>query len=116
MKILVVDDRPGVADTLAQSLQSLGWAGTGAATNSDAAVEWINQHGGCDVLITEIFLQPADGFILRETIQPHLPGMKTIFTSIHDASAYGARMAGCDFLPAPVTPDVLDAALRRLTR
>ncbi|MFA7344862.1 MAG: SUMF1/EgtB/PvdO family nonheme iron enzyme [Terrimicrobiaceae bacterium] len=114
MKILVVDGGPGVADALAQSLQTLGWAEAGGATNSDDAVEWINRHGGCDILVTEVFLQPADGFTLRETIQPHLPGMKTIFTSIYDASAYTDRMAGNSFLQAPLTPEALDKALRKL--
>ena len=115
MKILVVDAEPGTADALTHSLRAIGWTEAGAATNSDEAVEWINHHGGCDVLVTEVFLQPADGFTLRETIQPHLPGMKTLFTSIHDASAYSERMAGCEFLQAPVTPEILDAALRKLT-
>ena len=115
MKILVVDAGPGTADALAHSLRAVGWTEAGAATNSDEAVEWINHHGGCDVLVTEVFLQPADGFTLRETIQPHLPGMKTLFTSVHDASAYSERMAGCEFLQAPVTLEILDAVLRRLT-
>ena len=115
MKILLVDGGPGVAEALAQSLQPLGWPAVGAATDSDGAVEWINQQGGCDILVTEVFLQPADGFTLRETIQPHLPGMKTLFTSIYDASAHTERMAGCEFLQAPLTPEVLDAALRKLT-
>jgi formylglycine-generating enzyme required for sulfatase activity/DNA-binding NarL/FixJ family response regulator len=114
MKILVVDGREGVADALAQSLEALGWPGAGAATNSDDAVAWINAHGGCDILVTEVFLQPADGFTLRETIQPHLPGMKTIFTSIYDASAYTERMAGNAFLQAPLTPEDLNGALRKL--
>ena len=115
MKILVVDSDAAAAGALAQSLQSLGWTQAGAASDSDGAVEWINQHGGCDVLVTEVYLQPADGFTLRETIQPHLPAMKTIFTSIHDASAHADRMAGCEFLPAPVAAGVLDAVIRRLT-
>ncbi len=115
MKILVVDGGPDVAAALAKSLNALGWPGAGAATDSDEAVEWINQHGGCDVLVTEVFLQPADGFTLRETIQPHLPGMKTIFSSVHDCSAYSDRMTGCEFLPAPLTPAALDAVIRKLT-
>jgi len=115
MKILIVDGAPGVADALARSLQALGWADAGAATSSDDAIEWINGHGGCDILVTEVFLEPADGFTLRETIQPHLPEMKTIFTSVYDASAHAERMAGNPFLQAPLAPETLDAAVRKLT-
>ena len=115
MKILVVDGLAGAAENLTKSLIALGWTGAGSATNSDDAIEWINTHGGCDVLVTEIFLQPADGFLLRETIQPHLPEMKTVFTSGHDVSAYAERMAGHEFLSAPVDPAALDAVLRNLT-
>jgi len=112
MKILVVDGAPGAAETLAKSLAARGWENAGFALSSDDAVEWINYHGGCDVLITEIYLQPADGFSLRETIQPHLPDLKTIFTSAHDASAHADRMAGCEFLTSPVDAAVLDGFLK----
>lgn len=107
MKILVVDGEPGVAESLAEFLRSHGWPEAGSATNSDDAVEWINLHGGCDLLVSEVFLQPADGCTLRETIQPHLPAMRTIFTSRHDVSALADRIAGCHFMPAPVSPEAL---------
>ena len=115
MKILIVDGEPGVAENLKTSLISLGWTGAGSATNSDAAIEWINDHGGCDVLVTEVFLQPADGLTLRETIQPHLPDMKTVFTSVHDVSAHANRMVGCQFLSTPVATAALDTLIRNLT-
>ncbi|MEI6279495.1 MAG: response regulator, partial [Verrucomicrobiae bacterium] len=115
MRILVVDGVADAAENLEKSLLSLGWPAVGSATNSDEAVEWINDHGGCDVLVTEVFLQPADGFALRETIQPHLPDMKTIFTSAHDLSAHADRMAGCPSLCAPVNAAALDALIRHLT-
>ena len=115
MKILVVDSNPGSAENLSQSLQSLGWTRCGSAASSDDAVQWINQHAGCDILISDVFLQPADGLTLRETIQPHLPEMKTVFTSSHDVSAYRDRMAGCEFLASPVNPVILDSLLKKLT-
>jgi formylglycine-generating enzyme required for sulfatase activity/DNA-binding NarL/FixJ family response regulator len=115
MKLLIVDDAAGAAENLARALVAFGWTGAGSATNSDDAVEWINRHGGCDVLVTEVYLQPVDGMTLRETVQPHLPEMKTIFTSPHDVSPYTERMAGNPFLPAPVDAAALDFMLRSLT-
>lgn len=114
MKILIVDGEPEFAAALSQSLAAYGWTDVGTALSSDECVDWINSHGGCDVLISEVFLQPADGFTLRETIQPYLPQLKTIFISAYDVSPYADRIAGCEFLPKPVTAEVLDATLRRI--
>jgi len=115
MKILIVDGDPGVATGLASGLETLGWSGIGSASDSDAAVDWINQNGGCDVLVCDVFLQPSDGLTLRETIQPHLVAMKTIFLSAHDVSAYADRMAGCELLAKPVSPEILVSTIQRVT-
>ncbi len=114
MKILLVDGEPGLAASLAQSLAEAGIAGVGTATSSDEAVDWINSHGGCDVLVTDVYLEPSDGLTLRETIQPHLPGMKTIFVSGYDVSAYADRMVGCEQLAKPVDPVALAGLIQRL--
>jgi formylglycine-generating enzyme required for sulfatase activity/DNA-binding NarL/FixJ family response regulator len=114
MKLLIVDGEPGLAAGLAAWLVENGWDAPGVATNSDQAVDWINQTGRVDVLVSEVFLQPADGLTLRETIQPHLPKMKTIFMSAHDVAELTPRMQGCPFLPKPVTGEALDDAIRSL--
>ena len=73
MKILIVDGEPGVAAGLAQWLTENGWPAPGVATSSEEAIEWINQNGSLNVLITEAVLQPSDGFSLRESILSVLP-------------------------------------------
>ncbi|HEY5707050.1 MAG TPA: SUMF1/EgtB/PvdO family nonheme iron enzyme [Terrimicrobiaceae bacterium] len=114
MNILIVDDEPGLAAGLAGWLAENGWGAPGVATTSDEAVEWINRNGRVDVLVCDVAIEPADGFTLRETIQPHLPKMRTIFISGYDLSDHGARMEGCHFLPKPVTGEALDEAIRGL--
>ena len=114
MNILIVDDEPGLAAGLAGWLEESGWGALGVATTSDEAVEWINQNGRVDVLVCDVAIEPADGFTLRETIQPHLPKMRTIFISAYDLSEHAARMEGCHFLPKPVTGEALDGAIRGL--
>lgn len=114
MKILIADSEPGLGAGLAAWLVENGWDAPGVAATSDEAVEWINQNGRADVLISDVFLQPADGLTLRESLLPHLPKMKTIFLSAHDASAHSARMPGCPLLTKPVTGEALDAAIRGL--
>lgn len=114
MKVLIVDSDPVAASTLAGGLGLLGWKGAGHVSDSDSAVDWMNENGGCDFLVCDIFIQPSDGFTLRETIQPHLPGMKTIFFTEHDVSAYANRLEGCELLAKPVSASDLAATLRRL--
>ena len=114
MKILIADAEPGHASGLAAWLVANGWDAPGIAATSDAAVEWINQNGRLDVLVTEVFLQPADGLTLRESLLSHLPKMKTIFVSAHDVSEHAGRMEGCPLLLKPVSGETLDAAIRSL--
>ena len=114
MKILIVDDEPGLAVGLAAWLEEGGWGTLGVATTSDEAVEWINRNGNVDVLVCDVVIKPLDGFTLRESIQPHLPKMRTIFISGYDLSEHAARMHGCHFLPKPVSGELLDDALRSL--
>jgi formylglycine-generating enzyme required for sulfatase activity/DNA-binding NarL/FixJ family response regulator len=114
MNILIVDDEPGLAAGLAGWLEENGWGSPGVATTSDEAVEWINRNGRVDVLVCDVSIEPADGFTLREAIQPHLPKMRTIFISGYDLSDHAARMEGCHFLPKPVTGAALDEAIRGL--
>ena len=114
MKILIVDDEPGLAAGLAGWLEENGWGSPGVATTSDEAVEWINRNGRVDVLVCDVAINPADGFTLRETIQPHLPKMRTIFISGYDLSDHSARMEGCRFLAKPVSGEALDDAIRSL--
>ncbi|MBU6181022.1 MAG: hypothetical protein KGR69_15250, partial [Verrucomicrobia bacterium] len=114
MKILVAFLEKDVALAAAQSLHELGWPAPGIVETSDEAVEWINAQGGCDLLLTEVYLSPADGFTLRDTIQPHLPGMRTIFSSGYDISPYVERLEGSPFLARPVDTEALRRCLEEL--
>jgi len=115
MNILIVDGEPGAAARLSQELAGLGREDVGAGTTSDEAVDWMNARGGCDVLIANVFLEPADGLTLREAILPHIPDLKTVFISSQDVSAYADRMQGCEFLPKPVSARQLDDVIRSIT-
>ncbi len=114
MKILLVDADLVSATGLSSWLVANGWDAPALAATSDEAIEWVNQNGRVDVLVSDVFLQPADGFTLRESLLPHLPDMKTIFMSAHDVSAHSARMQGCPLLPKPVTGEALNGAIREL--
>lgn len=109
MKVLIADSE--AAPALAQALAHTGWS-IGQASTSDEAVDWLNQNGGCDVLVTDVFLQPTDGFTLRDTLAPYLPALKTVFLSAYDVSAYQDRLAGSPLIYKPADASAVETALR----
>ena len=102
MKILIVDGEPGVAASLAQALGALGWELPAVATTSDEAVDWVNQSGALDVLVTSAVLEPADGTTLAQTLKGYFPDLRCLF------------LGGASGVPKPVSGEALDSALRGL--
>ena len=114
MKTLIALGDSEAASTLSQALNALGKPSSGLVADSDAVIEWINANGGCDLLISEVYFTPLDGFSLRDALIPYLPNLKTIFTSQHDISPYAERLGGSPFLQQPITPETLKQALKEL--
>ena len=115
MKILVAFTDAEAAETAAKMLVELGWPEPGVALTSDSAVEWINANGGCDILICEVYLTPSDGFTLRDTLMPHLPQLRVIYTSQYDITPYVERLEGAPFLPYPLQLGFLRQILGELS-
>jgi len=114
MKTLIALSDPGVFSTLSQAIVALGESTPSFVADSDAVVEWINTHGGCDLLISEVYLTPTDGFALRDALLPYLPELKVIYTSQHDVAPYLDRFAGAPFLSQPITANALAVAFSTL--
>jgi len=114
MKTLIALGDSEVASTLSEAFTTLGKPAPGLVTDSDAVIEWINTNGGCDLLISEVYFAPLDGFSLRDALTPYLPDLKTIFTSQHDISPYAERLGGAPFLTQPITLETLKQALTEL--
>lgn len=112
MRILVVDDEPGVAEAWRELLGSVESAEVRAATGGEEALRMARAwEGGPDILITDVFMEPMDGFLLRETLAAEFPAMRAIFVSGYDLSSHAARLGGAAVLTKPVDPAQLSAAL-----
>lgn len=77
VKILVVDDHPNTANTLARAIGQLG-AGVKvlSATSGNEALEKIND-GAADILITDMIMPEMTGLELIERLQSHPAGRPT---------------------------------------
>jgi CheY-like chemotaxis protein len=114
MKILVVDEEPGVAETLARGLLDAGCGECFSAASARDGVEIVNREGGIDVLVTSVFMDDIDGFTLHETLREHLPDLRVIFTSAYDLAEHAGRVGGWPVLPRPVEIGPLVAEVVRL--
>lgn len=78
IKILVVDDHPNTATTLARALSQLGPnVEVRSATNGHQAVEQVND-GAADILITDMIMPGMTGLELIEKLQNHPAGRPSV--------------------------------------
>ena len=107
MKILIVDDDPVMLHALMDLFQSNPAYATASGTNGAFALQSATLIGGVDLLITDVVMDPMDGFTLRSKLMESNPGMKTIFISGYDLNDYGDYTAGCDVMTKPFNAEAL---------
>lgn len=113
MRILIVDDEPGVAGALGEIL--VGGQGVEvkiAASGQEALNQARSWPEGPDVLVTDVVMEPMDGFALREMLALEFPRMRAIFSSAYDLSAHTDRIAGAALSPKPIDAAHLAALLQ----
>ena len=112
MKILVVDREEDLARVIEILEQAPGneiqWARTGEEAMA------MTQGQQVDLLITEVFIEPMNGFTLRNKMENRHGGIRTIFLSGYDLSPYAEHTAGYEVIPKPATPQKLFPAIARV--
>ncbi len=111
MKILLVDDEAAVLAAWRELLESAGGCEVRVASSGPGALEAAASWGGVDALVTDVVMEPMDGFTLRETLAAQNPGLRAVFVSGYDLSAHADRTAGATVLAKPVDLPRLEAAL-----
>jgi len=107
MKILLVDDDSSIIQALLPILRDQGGHEVRVATTGQKALEHAEAMGAFDLMITDVVMDPMDGFTLRDAIKERLPQVKTIFLTGYDLSDYGTQTEGHIVLQKPVEPAVL---------
>ncbi len=110
MKILLVDDEAHVLEAWRELLQAQGGCEVRTASNGAEALQVAREWGGPDLLVTDVVMEPMDGFALREALAAEFPAMRVIFVSGYDLSGHADRVAGATVLTKPVDAAHLAAA------
>ena len=113
MRILLADDDTGVIQALLAILKSVPGYEIRVATTGDRALENAAALGGVDLLITDVVMEPMDGFTLRDQVLMRFPGARTILISGYDLSDYPEQTQHHQVLVKPVDRDALLAAIER---
>ena len=108
-RVLVVDDVPVIADTLAQILNQSGFE-TAVAYSGEAALQSAFEAEP-DVVISDVLMGKLSGIELAKSFRDRLPACRVILFSGQIATEgllQDARAEGYDFeaLPKPVSPQV----------
>ena len=111
MKILLVDDEVQVLEAWRALLEGDAGAEVRTASTGGDALKAAREWGGPDVLITDVVMEPMDGFRLREMLSAEFPQMRAVFVSGYDLSGYADRISGAVVLAKPVTAEQITAAL-----
>ncbi len=105
--VLVVDDEPLIADTLAEILSNNGYRAAVAYSSADA-MERARRHRP-DVVITDFLMPDVDGIDLALAIREFMPACRVLVFSGHITSSeliFRMRRRGCNFeiLSKPIPP------------
>ena len=113
MRILLVDDDEAVIQSLLAVLQSLPGHDVRSAITGGQALQAAIAMGGIELLITDVVMEPMDGFTLRDQMMARFIGVKTIFISGYDLSDYPEQTKNHQMLAKPIDPADLLAAVER---
>jgi two-component system, response regulator FlrC len=114
LRVLVVDDDPGMRDGMALSLKRSGFV-TEQAKSGEEALR-MTRPGAFDAVVTDLRMMGIDGLQLTarlKALDPTLPVLLvTAFGSL-DTAREAMRLGAFDFLSKPFSPDELVTAVRK---
>ncbi|MET0261657.1 MAG: sigma-54 dependent transcriptional regulator [Rariglobus sp.] len=117
MRVLIVDDEPGIRKTTALAVEAMGHESIGVPTGARALKEL--ETTVFDACFLDLKLGTEDGLLVLEKLlkaQPSLPVvMVTAFANISTA-VEAMRKGAFDFIPKPFTPEQIRQVLDKIGR
>ncbi|HWR54746.1 MAG TPA: response regulator [Bryobacteraceae bacterium] len=116
IRVLVVDDEPGVRTLVANLLRGRGYSVAEACGGEEALDVASRESNKIDLLLSDVSMPGVDGPTLAERLLATKRVAKVLFISgFSDAPVRRFRAEQVAFLAKPFRPEELFAAVRRLT-
>lgn len=117
LRVLVVDDDPGMRDGMALSLKRAGFVTEQAKSGEDALR--MTRPGAFDAVVTDLRMMGMDGLQLTARLKALDPGLPvllvTAFGSL-DTAREAMRLGAFDYLSKPFSPEELVGAVKKAIR
>lgn len=115
-KILIIEDEPGIADTVVYALKTEGFETLHALTGTQGLEEW--QHQSPDLIVLDVGLPDTNGFELCKTIrqQSDVPIIFLTARSDEIDRVVGLEIGGDDYIVKPFSPRELTARVKARLR
>jgi signal transduction histidine kinase/CheY-like chemotaxis protein len=119
VQILIVDDHPNTATTLARAVSQMGERVEAfAATSGKQALERVRTHTA-DILITDMIMPEMNGLELLEKLQDHPGGRPahTILITAYDVPGLketARRLKVNEIIPKPVRPERICQSVEKI--
>jgi two-component system OmpR family response regulator len=117
MRVLLVEDEPGLARTLRRTIEEEGFACDWAAAGTDALHR--ATHIEYDVIVLDLMLPEIDGWTILETLRGQGHATPVLVLTARDALAdrvRGLDLGADDYLTKPFALEELLARVRALVR
>ena len=117
VRVLVVDDEPGIVDVISMALRHHGF-GVEAADNGQDALERVRRWRP-HVMVLDVMLPDMEGFEVARRLSAEHAAVPILFLSARDATAdkvRGLTTGGDDYVTKPFSLEELLARLRNILR
>lgn len=114
MKLLLVDDEPGIRKVLGISLDDAGYEVL-TAQNGEEALGLFHRHKPA-IVLTDIKMPGMDGIQLLERLKAESPDTEVIMLTGHgdmELAIKSLKLEATDFVTKPIRDDILNIALKR---
>jgi len=110
MKVLIVDTEPATLKLVLDTLRDKPGFEVRGAINGEKALEIARELGGVDLLLSEVVMEPMDGFTLRNRLLESCPEMRVAFVTGYDLSDYAEALNGAAVITKPLTAEAILSA------
>jgi two-component system, cell cycle sensor histidine kinase and response regulator CckA len=114
-RVLVVEDDAAVRRSTVLVLEQLGYQVRAAARADEALEIWQKEQDTLDIVVTDVAMPAMSGLSLAQELRRRGARVPILFVSGHvrdDEDGAHGNVTGARVIPKPLTPPVLDEALR----